>query len=342
MTRPDPPFTPSREDDLYDYLAGRAMGLVTQAMESAGPMQRVRVTSLPDAVMERLCDALQGNPRWAARMLCGGPPDRPWKATATKLIELRNTLEEPLLVFVPSGLRTAAEDSLDIATFTELSLAGLSRDLVDSLLAGLDQALQLQVRDAFDYLRLERISRHVDQEVDYLLTVARNGRTPRAAGRSLFVFGLIPDDGLFERSNARSWLSRNHNACRELSGLARPLRERIARLPLQPGTIQNDLFTFLRLRRTDDPRLWAAEIACDPAHARLSLGHWQFADTVDQELRVILDPLGLPTQAPDLVSGSAQMPVLDLQGRQGMKVSRAFVTPRPRRSPPGRASASRS
>ena len=127
-------------------------------------------------------------------MLCGGTPDRPWKATATKLIELRNTLEEPLLVFVPSGLRTAAEDSLDIATFTELSLAGLSRDLVESLVAELDQGLQLHVRDVFEYLRLERISRHVDQEVEYLLTVVKNGKTPRAAGRALFVFGLIPDD----------------------------------------------------------------------------------------------------------------------------------------------------
>jgi len=327
VTTSDPPFTPSGEVDLYAYLAERALGLVTQAMESAGAMQRVRVTSLPDAVMERLCEALQGSPRWRARMLCGGLPDRPWKATATKLIELRNALEEPLLVFVPSGLRTAAEDSLDIATFTELSLAGLSRDLVESLVAELDQGLQLHVRDVFEYLRLERISRHVDQEVEYLLTVVKNGKTPRAAGRSLFVFGLIPDDCLFERSNARSWLSRNHNASRELSEMGRPLRERIGRLPLQPGTLQNDLFTFLRLRQTDNPRHWAAEIACDPMHGHLSLGHWKFVDTVDQELRLILDPLGLPMQAPDRVSGAAQMPVLDLQGRQGLKVSVRSVPP---------------
>ena len=50
-------------------------------------------------------------------------------------------------------------------------------------------------------------------------------------------------------------------------------------------------------------------------------------DTVDQELRLILDPLGLPMQAPDLVSGAAQMPVLDLQGRQGLKVSVRSVPP---------------
>jgi hypothetical protein len=323
----DPPFSPTTEADLYDYLAVRALGLVTQALDASGPMQRVRVTTLPDEVMERICAALQGNPRWVARMLTGGPPDRPWKATATKLIELRNTLEQPLLVFVPSGLRSAAEDSLDVATFTELSLAGLSRDLVESLLAELPEVLQLRVSDVFEYLRLERVSRHTDQEVEYLLTVAKNGGTARAAGRALYVFGLIPDDVLFDRPNARSWLSRNHNACRDLSDIGRPLRERIGRLPVQPGTIQDDLFAFLRLRHTDSPRAWASEIACDPSYHRLSFDHWQFVDAVDQELRLILEPLGLPIQAPDLVGGAAQMPVLDLQGRQGLKVSVRSVPP---------------
>src|SRR5690348_2300964 len=99
----DTPFSPTTEADLHEYLAARALGLVTQALDAAGPMQRVRVTNLPDEVMERICAALQGSPRWVARMQTGGLPDRPWKATAHKLIELRNTLEQPLLVFVPSG-----------------------------------------------------------------------------------------------------------------------------------------------------------------------------------------------------------------------------------------------
>jgi hypothetical protein len=291
-------------------------------------MQRVRVTTLPDPVMERLCETLQGDPRWVARMLAAGTPDRPWKATATKLIELRNTLEEPLLVFVPSGLRTAAEDSLDVATFTELSLAGLSRDLVESLLAELTEDIQFQARDIFEYLRLERVSRHADdQEVEYLLTVVKNGGTAEAVGRALYVFGLIPDDALLGRSNIRSWLSRNYNACRELFDIDRPLRERIGRLRVQPGTIQNGLFAFLRLRHTDSPRAWASEIACDPRHHNLSFDHWQLVDAVDQELRLTLEPLNLPVQTPDLVSGAAQMPVLDLQGRRGLKVSARSMPP---------------
>jgi hypothetical protein len=59
----DAPFSPTTEANLYEYLAGRALGLVTQALEAAGPMQRIRVTTLPDEVMERICAALQGNSR---------------------------------------------------------------------------------------------------------------------------------------------------------------------------------------------------------------------------------------------------------------------------------------
>src|SRR5580700_8061916 len=99
------------------------------------------------------------------------------KTTATKLIELRNVLEKPLLVFIPPGLRTAAEDSLDIATFTELSLAALAQDLVEGLLLKLSEALRTQVVGMLGHLReLHRI-RNSDEEVDYLLTVLKNGAT---------------------------------------------------------------------------------------------------------------------------------------------------------------------
>ena len=109
---PTPPFILCTETDLNEYLAQQAIGPIESLLNSAGPMQRLRVTTLPDAVMEQLCQSLQDDSRWVVKLLTGTVPDRPWKATATKLIEMRNTLEKPLLVFIPHGLRTAAEDSL--------------------------------------------------------------------------------------------------------------------------------------------------------------------------------------------------------------------------------------
>jgi len=325
---PSPPLVLCNEADLNEYLARQAIGPIEAILESAGPMQRLRVTTLPDAVMGRLCLALQDDSRWVVRLLTGSVPDQAWKATATKLIELRNTLEKPLLVFIPHWLRTAAEDSLDIATFSELSLSGLSRNLPSSLLESLSPDLQAGVRDILVYLRLEKIVRHEDVEVEYLLTILKNGERPEVAGKALCVLGLLPDAVLFNQANPRRRLSQNHKAAEELADINRPLRERIGRLPVKARTIQDILFAFLRSRHTDAPRLWSAEIACNPEYTGLSLEHWQFNDGEEQGLRLVLDPLNLPVQAPDEVGGAAQMPVLDLQGKQGLKIStRSFPRP---------------
>jgi len=326
------PLQLSTDADLHEFLAKRALGPIVEALVAAGPMQRLRVTALPDAVMERLCGSLQGDPRWCARMLTGRTPDDSWKATATKLIELRNVLEIPLIVFIPPGLRTAAEDSLDVATFTELSLAGLAKDLVKSLYERLPADIQPRVKDLLDYLRTERVVLHEDQEVEYLLTVRKNGNRPEVIGQALCVFGLIPDAVLLKQSNARRRLSLNYNAADELADLARPLRERIGQLRIRPGTIQDRLFSFLRSRHTDTPRLWATEIACKEEFQDLALEHWPFEENDGQSLRLILEPLGLPIQVPDEVGGAAQMPVLDLMGKQGLKVSFRSL-PRPAEVP---------
>ena len=116
-----------------------------------------------------------------------------WKATATKLIELRNVLEKPLLVFIPPGLRTAAEDSLDIATFTELPLASLAQDLVSVLLERLSEPLGTDIRAVLTHLREQRHVRNTDEEVDFLVTVFKNGATAAAAGGALYTFRLLPD-----------------------------------------------------------------------------------------------------------------------------------------------------
>src|ERR1019366_6193253 len=183
--------------------------------------------------------------------------------TATQVIELRNTLVEPLVVFIPQGLRNAAEDSLDIATFTELSLASVADQLVEVLLLELDKPLQDAVREVLGRLRLEKMIRHADEEVQYLLTVRKNGKTPEAAGGAIYVLGLIPDFQLFLRGSHIQWLSRNQVLSEFLGDVAQPIQSRIARLRIKPHTIQSELFRYLRGRHADDIRIWARDIACD-------------------------------------------------------------------------------
>jgi hypothetical protein len=242
--------------------------------------------------------------------------------SATKLIELRNTLERPLLVLLPPGIRTAAEDSLDIATFTELSLTGFAAGLVESLVRKLPATLMVAVVDALTYLRLERQWHNTDEVIEYLQTALKNGSDHAAAGGSLFVFGLLPDFKLFDRSNVRAWLSRNIKARDTLAEAAQPLQGRIQRLPIEPGSIQKTLFAFLRERLASNSREWTAQIACDAAFRSLSFDNWQFVDQIQEnELRIILERLGLPTPPADEVSGAAALPVLDLDSAKGLKVA---------------------
>jgi hypothetical protein len=71
--------------------------------------------------MARLAAALS-DPRWTVCVL-NEAPTAPFEASAATIIRLRDHSLVPVLVFFPPGPRTASEDSLDIATFTELSLA---------------------------------------------------------------------------------------------------------------------------------------------------------------------------------------------------------------------------
>lgn len=312
---------PSGQPELYALLVEQMRPRLLRALEEAGTGQRLRVTSLPEQVMSGLCEGLQGDSRWIARVLSGATGGPAWQATATKLIELRNVLEEPLLVFIPPGLRTAAEDSLDIATFNELSLSALAEDLVAVLLSRVDAPLRGPVTEALAYLRQEGHVRNYDQEVEYLLTTELNGGGAVAAGGALYVFGLLPDFQLFTRGRAIFWLSRNIKASEQLAG-GQPLQTAVLRLPIKPNTLQARLFAFLRTRRRGDVRSWALDIAQDHSSRELALDRWEFVDSGESdELRLVADRLSLPRQTEDQVAGAAQLPVLNLEGKDPLKVA---------------------
>ncbi len=329
MTTEKRMMVPASTLDLYDLLTDRMRPRLVAALEKAGHGQRLRVTTLPEAVMERLAESMQDDERWCVRLLVKEGTDAKWKATATKLIELRNVLEAPLLVLIPPGLRTAAEDSLDIATFTELSLATATADLTRVLLARFSPALRAALEEELSFLRTQKRIRHTDEEVEFLLTAWKNGGDTHAAGGALYVLGLVPDHELFERKDRRFWLTRNISACEALTKVGQPLQARISKVPLKPQTLQGRLFSFLRGRHADDVRSWAREIATSAKLGDLWFDRWPFAGEIETaELRIVLDPLGLPRQKPDEVTGAAAMPLLNLAGKDPIKVAfRAIPSP---------------
>lgn len=307
-------LTSISNEDLYVLLANQLLPQISSALDGAGPGQRLRVTTLPVPVMERLCEALQARTSSRAFVLAKDPAGVAWRASSTKLIELRNVLVEPLLVFIPPDLRTAAEDSLDIATFTELALRNVTDDLRASLLETLPEPLRKRVGAALEYVRLERILQNADESVDYLLTVVKNGGTGEAAGAALYCFGLVPDLAAFQESAIERRLSRNWNAIRVLDDASTPLLTRIQKLSLEPDSLQTRLFVFLRGRKSSC-REWGREIGQIAEWGGLSFDQWKFQDHDESTtgVRLILEELDLPLQTPDQVGGAAQLPVLDLE-----------------------------
>lgn len=315
------PIIPASPDDQYDVLSEQLAPRLREVLQSAGPGHRLRVTTLPQVVMEQLALALD-DPRWLVRVL-HEHPTKPFEATAATIIRLRDHADAPVLVFFPPGPRTASEDSLDIATFTELSLASMAQSLSEVLLARVTEPLRGEVRDVLKHLGEVRQLRHPDEQVNYLLTILKNGGTREAAGAAIYHFGLVPDFGLFTRGSATTlnWISRNRQKCDKLSDLNQPLQKRLRALGLKPDTLQQPLFHFFRLRHTEESRLWGHQIACDAGSRHLSFDRWDFADAEnDGELRLILDTLNLPRQQADEVSGADRMPVLNVTGKDPLKV----------------------
>lgn len=320
-------------DDQHAALAEQLAPRLCSVLETAGPGHRLRVTTLPESVMERLALALD-SPRWIVRVL-SEQPTKSYEATAATLIRLRDHAESPVLVFFPPGPRTASEDSLDIATFTELSLSSMALSLCDVLIDRLADPLRVEVRDVLKHLSEVRQIRHPDEQVGYLLTVLKNGGSREAAGAAIFFFGLVPDFELFKRGSATTlnWLSRNRQKCEKLADLNQPLQKRLLALGLKPGTLQQALFHFFRQRHTEEPRRWGEQIACDIEARHLSFDQWHFTEAeTDGELRLVLDPLNLPRQQADQVSGADRMPVLNVTGKEPLKVAYRSI-PSPSQAP---------
>jgi len=170
----------------------------------------MRVSDLDLEIMVHLCQQLRsqvpGAQVYILSILSDGhrasiPSDL--TVTSTKLVELRNpgadnTLRPPLLVFIPSDLRAAAEDSFGVATFEQVSLGDAYSELGKLLLADVPNGLRPTIAEV-----LRRIEAATWPFADaiaiarYLLTIKLNDYDRDAAGAALFELGLVPDFELF-------------------------------------------------------------------------------------------------------------------------------------------------
>jgi len=172
---------------------------------------------------------------------------------ATKLIELRNTATAPLLMLIPAGSRTSAEDSYGDATFRNLNVAELQDSFLRKLIEeipGDKMSYWLALLPLINELKIPH-----DLVVNYLLYVDDGHYEPEVWGDGLFLLGMLPDEKLFDDDKNVRWrFCFNQTICSELSDFSDPPADRVRRLPVKPQTIQKELIDFFYIEKNINTR----------------------------------------------------------------------------------------
>ena len=262
----------------------------------------LRVSTLPSPVMQELAHRLYESIRDTA-YICYLIKDNqekrhPWEVKATQLVALRNAEDRPLLVFVPPGLHTSAEDLFDVSTFAELDFSKLSRTLRKVALNQLPITLRPQLEKLIERVDFYDLHPTDDQVLKYLLTVQQNGATIGVAGRALYQLGLIPDLAVFDdKESSTEYLDMriklNAQAKRTFVEAGETLLTRIYHLKLERGTFQAKLYNFLKDYTPEDITHWGRVIATEAFSQHLTLDHWPFVKA-QQECLLYVQDLKLP------------------------------------------------
>jgi hypothetical protein len=293
-------FTKLSQKKLNVAVAGLLCPRIEAILGDRGPGHCMRVTDLDDEVMESVCKELRRT-RPDGNIFILGSHDQEgllYRVTSTKLVELRNPdangeLRQSLLVFIPTSLRTSAEDSFGIATFEELAFTGIYEDLIDSLIDRLPATLIGHVRDLFSILSEEEWLLADDvARVRYLLTALENGIDGETLGASLYELTLVSDFKLFaDPAMVSGKIRRNLNSVRKLMVSHKSVRGRIADLGLSDKDLESRLFAFFDKYDVQEPEAWTPPIAIDKSWWSISFDKWTFQEelSLDKVLLTVLD-----------------------------------------------------
>ena len=327
-------FTKLAQGKLNAAVAGLLCPRIEAILSDRGPGHCMRVTDLDDDVMESVCKELRRTRPDGNVFILGGHDQEgmPFRVTSTKLVELRNPdangeLRQPLLVFIPTSLRTSAEDSFGVATFEDLTFTAIYEDLTDLLLNRLPATLVGHVRDLFGFIAEEEWLFADDvSRVRYLLTALENGIDGETLGASLYELTLIPDFKLFaDPGMVNSKIRRNLGSVRNLMASHKSVRGRIADLGLSDKALESSLSTYFEKYDIQEPELWTAPIATDKTWWGISFDKWTFQEelSLDKVLLTVLDtdlPVVQENEANDQLSGLIGQQILVPNDRRKMNL----------------------
>ena len=136
--------------DLAEELERELLPRLVGLLQARAAGHCMRIADLDRGLMLRLCARLRAEvPDSQVVVLGNGRAGKAasFEVSSTKLVELRNplpdgSLRSPLLVFVPSDVRAAAEDSFGVATFEEIPVGDVYESLRRRLLGELPSTVR--------------------------------------------------------------------------------------------------------------------------------------------------------------------------------------------------------
>jgi DNA phosphorothioation-dependent restriction protein DptH len=299
-------------EDVATELELALLAGLTAHLRERGPGHCARVCDLDRGLMLRLCRSLRSQVATAQVFVLRSDADAPVEdltVTSTKLVELRNPLADgtqrpPLLVFVPNDLRVPSEDSFGTATFEQVGVGNVYRELESTLLGGMPDSMRGAIAELLGVVRDHGWPWANDvARCRFLLTVKQNGFDAEAAGAALYELGLVPDFRLLDNpAMAPTRTSRNLSCVERITYSAQSDRGRVMELGLRDRDFRRRLGAFFADSGAEDPKFWTRRIATEPSNWPLSFDRWVFEEGEEQldEVFVEVTSTDLPTIGDDV------------------------------------------
>lgn len=273
------------DEDYFKILSNVIFEEITKSLRDRLLGHCMQVRDLPLNVMENVVKRFQNNPptftsKIEAYVLSDNPQS-PIQISSTKLITRRNDPDLGILiVFIPSGVRVAAEDSFGISTFEEFSARSCLYAYKEKLIKDTPEtAISLIKAIAHhSYVRQQPLG----DQIIYLSSLQKNGYGKEFIGALFYYLGLIPDleipddAGQIERR-----ITKNSECIGKISNPLESLFQKVDSLGLAPDTIQDELIAFLRKQNIFDIHTWTRKIFFE--NRPLTFDKWQFKGEVSPE-----------------------------------------------------------
>jgi hypothetical protein len=288
---------------LDEIVAATVARTVVEHLGDRDKGHCMQVANLPDAVADGACrlahQVLEPQGQFA-RYAVDGNPTEEWHATPTKIVELRNHVDEresKLVVFIPSGEHLAVEDSFGESTFEVFEIGDLYRTITADLatdLAKTDPELADRASEVLSVIRGSDRFRQNDEAVAAFLSRLVATPSREELGRALVELELLPDAGIpdADPDDLKSRLIRNQQQMMALVEPSLPT-ERLRRLPLDPRKNKNkpilNALADVLADGTLDQHALAQRFDDPDVRAKVDFSNWQMGsvDARPDEFKVL-------------------------------------------------------